>query len=413
MNILFVDTETSGVPKNESKSFKDIDNWPSIRQIAWLIYSKDNKYLGGHNFEIGNTEKVNNKVGADCLPKIVSPIHKVLPLFINDLSECDVIIGHNIDYDVNVILCELYRLGLETSYLESIQRFCTMKNSVEACGFDTENGDRYPKLQELYTKLFHRPFENAHDAYFDIKATTDCFWDLFEDGWLDLGKYPFLLSAEKKQALAENYAKQADSIWRSPATMYFEHYHLINESNGTWLEGHRYHRFSKNNPMEIEMEELENKVFDAEWSIISGYYEKAINLYIDAANLGHVNSMARLGRIYYHRGDMNRAATWYLEAIEHGHEYLESYFECVKACAESKYYTKHCNSLFDKWAEICDKELKTIPDNMLCQYILAFIEGKYGQEKNLNKALEICEQALKYNRTFVREYMDELLDKKS
>ena len=92
---------------------------------------------------------------------------------------CDVIVGHNIEYDVPVILCELYRYGKETSQLESMQQFCTMKNSVEICGFDSRQGNRYPKLQELYSKLFHQPFENAHDAYCDIKATADCFWAMF------------------------------------------------------------------------------------------------------------------------------------------------------------------------------------------------------------------------------------------
>ena len=118
----------------------------------------------------------------------------------------------NIEYDVPVILCELYRYGKETSRLESMQQFCTMKNSVEICGFDTRQGDRYPKLQELYSKLFHQPFENAHDAYCDIKATADCFWKIFNDRLLDLNDFPFLMDSQKKSQKAKEYVEKAEQL---------------------------------------------------------------------------------------------------------------------------------------------------------------------------------------------------------
>ena len=101
-----------------------------------------------------------------------------MPVFAKDLSNCDVIVGHNVNFDVNTILCEMYRLGLDTAMLESIKRFCTMENSVDFCGFETKLGNRFPKLQELYTKLFHHPFDSPHDAYCDIKATVECYWKL-------------------------------------------------------------------------------------------------------------------------------------------------------------------------------------------------------------------------------------------
>lgn len=44
-NILFVDTETSGRPLDQSVSFKNVDNWPNILQIAWMVYKKDGTFV--------------------------------------------------------------------------------------------------------------------------------------------------------------------------------------------------------------------------------------------------------------------------------------------------------------------------------------------------------------------------------
>ena len=37
---------------------------------------------------------------------------------------------------------------------------------------------KWPKLQELYFKLFNGNFEDAHDAMGDVNALVMCFWEL-------------------------------------------------------------------------------------------------------------------------------------------------------------------------------------------------------------------------------------------
>lgn len=37
---------------------------------------------------------------------------------------------------------------------------------------------KYPKLDELYFKLFNKHFESQHDAMADIQATYDCYYKL-------------------------------------------------------------------------------------------------------------------------------------------------------------------------------------------------------------------------------------------
>lgn len=85
-----------------------------------------------------------------------------------------------------------------------------MKSSVEYCSFDSTYGGRYPKLQELYSKLFSYPFDNAHDAFSDTRATFDCFWKLIDIEVIDKEIFPNSLMSEKeKQAAIKKYCNLA------------------------------------------------------------------------------------------------------------------------------------------------------------------------------------------------------------
>ena len=206
---LFVDTETSGIPVDTTLSYRNIDNWPTIKQIAWIIYKKDGTLIAQHNYATAEEGERKEIVSPTYISKKVLPIHEIVKLFyLGALPACDVIVGHNIEYDIQVIMSELHRYGYNTEPLSSMHQFCTMKNSVDICGFDTSHGDRYPKLQELYSKLFHKPFENAHDAYCDIKATADCFWKVFSCGMLNKEDFPYLLTNEEKTTTANIFLEK-------------------------------------------------------------------------------------------------------------------------------------------------------------------------------------------------------------
>jgi TPR repeat protein len=403
MNILFVDTETTGLPVDETRSFKDIDNWPSIRQIAWLVYTKKGTKISEQNFITLNESTPISIFSTEYLPKKLSPIHSVLPLFIRDLKNCDVIIGHNIQYDVNVILCELYRLGFDTNYLESIQQFCTMRNSVEVCGFETNNGNRFPKLQELYTKLFHRPFENAHDAYCDIHATSDCYWKLFNDGNLLWRDFPFLIDDQERERIAREYSDEADRIVKQ----------MHSDTNNRSLllaTAERYLKLISNQKKTIglkpkEYAELERMYQEAEskkQEAKSISYAKPLELYKKAAEFGDSYSMYRIGSLYYYYlDDKNSAIKWYIKAINNGYVNADCYYEYANV--STRLYGSQSEDgpiFFKKWARLCETQLQcaTISRRNLDLYIEAFEYGRYGQQKDIHKAIDICKRAISHNR---------------
>ena len=107
-------------------------------------------------------------------PVIADVIDEML-VYIND---ADMVIGHNIEYDEDMVKVELRRLEAEYKY-QPKQTFCTMKTQVDFCAIQW-NGARfkYPKLWELHKKLFNKYFIGAHDAMTDVEATLNCFTEL-------------------------------------------------------------------------------------------------------------------------------------------------------------------------------------------------------------------------------------------
>lgn len=50
------------------------------------------------------------------------------------------------------------------------EQFCNLPDS------------KYPKLSELYQKLFETPLTNAHDAMEDVRTTMKCYWEMQRRG---------------------------------------------------------------------------------------------------------------------------------------------------------------------------------------------------------------------------------------
>ena len=87
------------------------------------------------------------------------------------------LVAHNMQFDEKIVGAEFIRNNIKNS-LPSKERICTMLKSKEFCAIPGSYGLKWPTLSELHTKLFGRDFDNAHDAYSDITATANCFWEL-------------------------------------------------------------------------------------------------------------------------------------------------------------------------------------------------------------------------------------------
>ena len=185
---LFLDTETTGLPENYNAATTDIQNWPRLVQFSWIvtdnfqnILAKHNHIIKPNNYIIPDDSVAIHGITTEYAKTHGKDLTEVLFAFIEDLKKVKYIIGHNIDFDKKIIQAECFRTNTILPWNEKIS-ICTMKSAVNFCKIQNYYGYRYPKLQELYKKLFGVEFNNAHDSSSDILATLKCFWEMIKKG---------------------------------------------------------------------------------------------------------------------------------------------------------------------------------------------------------------------------------------
>lgn len=182
--ILFFDTETTGVPLDWKAPASETSNWPRLVQLAWRLYDESGNLIESNCSII----KPDNFV----IPTEVSRIHGittekayvegenlelVLGKFKMKLENAILLIAHNMDFDEKILGAEFFRLQ-NSNPLSKIKKLCTMQVSTNVCKIDGPYGYKWPKLEELHYFLFNKGFQNAHNADADIKATADCYFEM-------------------------------------------------------------------------------------------------------------------------------------------------------------------------------------------------------------------------------------------
>lgn len=184
---LIFDTETTGVPHNKTAPITDLDNWPRLVQIAWQLHDAHGKLLALHNYLIRpdgfdipfKAESVHGISTKRALAE-GHAAQEVLDAFIGDLARTQVLVGHNIEFDINIIGAELIRASKDTASLLQLEKVDTGLVSVDFCQLPGGIGGKLkmPRLSELHEKLFGKDFGDAHDASYDVAATARCFFAL-------------------------------------------------------------------------------------------------------------------------------------------------------------------------------------------------------------------------------------------
>jgi DNA polymerase III subunit epsilon len=181
---LFFDTETTGLPKNWKAPITDLNNWPRLVQLAYLYYDISGNFISGGDFII--------KPVGFTIPSDASRIHgistekaiekgrvllTVLQEFQDLINKSEYLVAHNISFDEKIVGAEFLRNSMPDC-IATKRKICTMQGTTNFCKIDGPYGYKWPKLSELYNKLFREDFEEAHNAAVDIHATAKCFWEL-------------------------------------------------------------------------------------------------------------------------------------------------------------------------------------------------------------------------------------------
>ena len=202
MNVIIFDTETNGlIPRNTT--YHNSNAFPYILQLSYIVYNdknnkittiEDNVIKIPKNVEISQQiTNINNIDKNICETKGIN-IKDVLEKFIYNLSNSNVIVAHNYNFDKIMILAELKRNNMLTSQIQQklLQGYCTMENGTNLCkiprAYHTYNNSsfKYPKLVELYNHLFIKNDKNPlfldetklHNSLCDVIVTSRCYFKM-------------------------------------------------------------------------------------------------------------------------------------------------------------------------------------------------------------------------------------------
>lgn len=188
---LFFDTETSGFIKKLPADHPE-QSWccqlgalltnekgETLEELDMLIKANGRKLSSFITKLTGITVKMTMENGVE----EVEALEKFAKLLENGPKK----VCHNYAFD-SQFLEHLFIRNMDKlsdfarpKYFLEYEHFCTMKDKriMTYCDAKNKRGKlKWPKLEELYQRLFEKDFENAHNAMADVRATKDCFFEL-------------------------------------------------------------------------------------------------------------------------------------------------------------------------------------------------------------------------------------------
>jgi DNA polymerase-3 subunit epsilon len=194
---LFYDTETTGkwhadLPINH-------DAQPNLVQLAALMMDADANVLSEFvtivrpegwtvSAEVAQIHGISDYRARS----LGVPMISALSLFSAFCANCDIVVGHNLSFDFNILTRSYWQLGKPHRIPQ--RRVCTMLMSKDVLQLPKKGrakprpGDLYkwPTLQEAHKFFFDKEFDGAHSAMADTKATADCYWEMKARGIEDV-----------------------------------------------------------------------------------------------------------------------------------------------------------------------------------------------------------------------------------
>lgn len=179
-NIMVLDLETTGFSHSSR-----------IVQMSFSIHDEDGKQHEIYDSVIKQEEGI-------LIPPETTKVHGItneiartqgkefsdaINIFENRIKTVSKLIGHNINFDINVIKNELTRINrldcLE--YFSQLIPHCTMKTTRNILKLTNIKGIiKNPKLSELYQYLFNEEMKNQHNSKYDVINTSRCYFELMK-----------------------------------------------------------------------------------------------------------------------------------------------------------------------------------------------------------------------------------------
>ncbi|MFN7600740.1 MAG: DNA polymerase III subunit alpha, partial [Bacteroidota bacterium] len=265
------------------------------------------------------------------------------------------LVGHNIEFDINIIGAEMLRQNLAPENFLQLPRVDTGIASIEFCQLAGGIGGKLkmPRLEELYQKLFGRGFGDAHDASYDVDATAKSFFGLI-----------------KKKVISPFDATPVEQIeYEAPN---------LDAGNSTKREKARQVEYHKESEVEISDKPFYHLHVHSQFSVLQAVPDVAE--LIAKAKSENMEAVALTDF-----GNMYGAFKFVSEALKHN---IKPIVGCEFYISEERKKNKFTKDNPDKrYTQVLIAKNKTGYQNLAKLSSLGFIEGLYGIYPRIDKAL--------------------------
>lgn len=181
---LLFDFETDGI--GQTRQQKAVE-------LAWVIVDQHFNIISKHEYYFRSVDYINTSFhGKDLVHLLETKAtkrSKILKHFLRDVYKVyqnnGKLVAHNIEFDLHILSneCKSEYLNVNFDIIYALA-YCTMKHSTHLCKLPSKrhkNQFKFPKLEEVYTHLFHKqPEIQLHRALNDVLVMFECFRCIFK-----------------------------------------------------------------------------------------------------------------------------------------------------------------------------------------------------------------------------------------
>lgn len=192
MLILVYDTETTGIPLWNDPS--EDPRQPRIVELAASLIDTDTRVevarfdciVKPDGWEVPDEAAAIHGITTERALSEGIPEREMLDRFVDMWRNCNMRVGHNVNFDDRMFRIALKRAhGAESVLSEEFKagpKLCTMWETTPLCKIPGRFAGKFKwlKLSEAYAHFFGREFDGAHSARGDVDATIAVYFAIMD-----------------------------------------------------------------------------------------------------------------------------------------------------------------------------------------------------------------------------------------
>lgn len=184
---LFFQTAANGKPRSWRAPATDTFNWPRLVHLSWLMYSKDRELIASRDhiikpkgWEISEEAERRHKVTPLDMQEKGVELSEALMDFAEALEDAEYVISYNMKLNESVLIAEYQREGLRHGF-GTADKYCLMQEATWFTKIAGKDGKyKWPKLQDIHTKLFNARYADSGNALADVSVTALSFFAMLD-----------------------------------------------------------------------------------------------------------------------------------------------------------------------------------------------------------------------------------------